>query len=141
MKQEDIYGMFDDSEELTDELRKNAATTAAKLSLLTSHYGEEPEITSGFRPKGYNKSVGGSEHSKHMFCLAVDFYDPYKKFGQWCKLNEKLCAEMGIFFEELEYNDPVTGELRGTHSSEQPTKRWVHAQVVAPKSGKTFYIP
>lgn len=39
--------------------------------------------TSGYRQKEYNKLVGGSDNSMHLYACAVDFVDTYNKKDRW----------------------------------------------------------
>lgn len=126
-------GRFKDNPELTEDLLKNAKKTIARASELCQRFDPKfnPVITSGFRPVSYNKSIGGSQNSKHCFCNAVDIWDPEKKLGLWCLQNIETLKELGLYMESL-----VT-----THSSDDKTKLWVHLQCVAPKSGSIVFTP
>ncbi len=46
-------------------------------------YGMPINVTSGYRQKEYNKLVGGSDNSLHLYACAVDFVDTYKKKDLW----------------------------------------------------------
>lgn len=125
------FGRFYDHKEKTEEVTKNATKLVAKASLLLSHFGEDRICTSGFRPSSYNKQIGGSPNSLHCRGLAIDLWDFDKKLGLWCKANENLLEELGLYLEDLSV----------THAGDNPNKYWVHAQIVPPRSGKRWFIP
>ena len=114
-----------------EEYLKNAQLITSKASELLSAFGTQLPITSGWRPASYNAQVGGSVHSKHLTCLAVDLWDADKKLGEWCVANVERLKEVGIYMESL----------ATTHASSDPKKRWVHWQCVAPKSGNIIFNP
>ena len=78
------------------------------LERFRTWYNRPMNITSGYRPPAYNKRVGGSSNSSHLFTGAVDFPLPaeYKTMDlerrqeflnnvkkRWCV----LCAQEGVF--------------------------------------------
>jgi len=113
-------------------LNANASMLLSKVSELISRAEiESINITSGWRPSGYNKAIGGAPNSKHVFAQAIDIWDPDKKIGQWCQNNIETLSELGLYMESL----------MTTHKSDDPNKRWVHLQTVAPESGNIIFIP
>lgn len=63
--------------------------------------------------------------SKHLQGLAVDLAGPNTAaFKKFILANLKLVEELGLYFEDFSV-----------------TKNWVHAQLIAPKSGKRFFMP
>ncbi len=141
-----LYSMFkNDFESLPEEKKalylSNGLLLVAKVSELLSVYGKEPKMTSGWRPKSYNAQIGGSPSSKHLTCQAVDLWDPDKELGLWCTSNVGRLRELKMSMEALEYKDAETGEIKGTHASADPAKRWVHLSSVVPPSGHTIFIP
>lgn len=66
--------------------------------------------------------------SKHLFGQAVDIADPKGELAAWCRANEKLLLEIGLWLENVDY-----------------TKGWVHFQIVpygSWKPGKSLeFIP
>lgn len=136
MTPSDLVGRFQkDFDLLSDDLKeqylKNAAQITSKASELISAFGSIVTITSGWRPLSYNLKVGGAKNSKHITCQAVDLWDPDKKLGEWCVANIERLKEVGIYMESL----------AKTHASDDPKKRWVHWQCVAPKSGSIIFNP
>ena len=120
------------SQEFTDDLSANTNKIIARASELLSRAGiTKAYVTSGWRPKSINAAQGGSVNSQHIFCNAIDLFDPDKKIGQWCVQNVEALAEIGLWMESL-----LT-----THASEDPQGRWVHLQDVPPKSGNRIFIP
>jgi len=118
--------------EYTDEIFNNSNKTIARASELLSRMGKSKVyVTSGWRPKSINSSVGGSPNSLHIYGLAIDISDPDKSIGEWCVNNLETLSEIGIWMESL----------TKTHASEDPRQRWVHLQVQAPKSGNRIFIP
>jgi hypothetical protein len=63
--------------------------------------------------------------SKHLSGQAVDLAGPnIKEFQKWMLANTKLLEELGIYCEDF-----------------SATTTWCHCQLVAPKSGKRFFLP
>jgi hypothetical protein len=62
--------------------------------------------------------------SRHLFGKAVDISDPKRELQAWCRTNEKLLEEIGLWCEDF-----------------NATPTWVHFQVESPKSGKRFFMP
>lgn len=128
----DYFRQFSGHKEITDQMRKDAAKLIAKVSVLLSLIPiVKPVITSGFRPQSYNKKIGGSTNSHHCFGNAVDIHDPEKKISEWCLQNIEYLRESGLFIESPEH----------TCKSEDPMRRWIHFQRVAPKSNNVVFFP
>lgn len=53
------------------------------LQTFRDRYGMPINPTSGYRQKEYNKLVGGSDNSMHLYACAVDFVDTRKKKDRW----------------------------------------------------------
>lgn len=125
----EYLGKFKDDPECDYDVLKNAQVILAKASELLSRAGYKViKITSGFRPKSYNKQIGGSPTSKHCYGQAIDLWDPDKSLGHWCLENLNTLEELGLYMEDLSttHKDP---------------HRWVHLTYVAPKSGKRVFLP
>ena len=78
----------------------------------------------GFRPQD---CAIGAPGSAHKMGLAVDIFDKDGKIDQW--LNDAVGArevyeDLGLYFEAL-----------------SSTIGWCHCSLVAPKSGRRFFIP
>jgi hypothetical protein len=126
------FKQFSDHKEITDQIRKNADKLLGKVGVLLSLIPiEKPVLTSGFRPQSYNKKIGGSPNSHHCFGNACDIHDPEKKIANWCLQNTNYLKENGLYIENPDL----------TCKSEDPMRRWVHFQVVAPKSRSTVFNP
>jgi uncharacterized protein YcbK (DUF882 family) len=128
----DYFGRWEKHEEVTDEIIKNATVLIAKVStLLSLAQIENVKITSGFRPKSYNKQIGGSEKSWHCFGAAIDLQDPTREIGKWCQTNIRYLMDNGLYMESLSI----------THKSESPSGLWTHLQSKAPRSGNPIFLP
>lgn len=129
----DYFRQFRDSDEITEDVEKNAKVLIAKVSHLLSMipYEGPVVITSGFRPKSYNKRIGGSPNSHHCYGNAIDLHDPDETIGKWAQNNIAYLREHGLFMESLCV----------THKSEKPSGKWVHFQIKAPKSGSQIFLP
>lgn len=112
-------------EELTDAHRTNAADTVSKANQLLQAAGLDRRVVSGWRPSAINSATkGAAANSKHITCQAVDLEDNNNELKNWCLNNQDICAQIGLWFE-----------------SPENTRTWVHAQTVAPPSGRRFFIP
>ena len=112
-------------DELTDELVATAQVTVDKANQLLQRFGDERDITSGWRPIEVNKIVPGAAlYSNHTKCLAVDIADPYGDLDEWCLANPGILEELGLWQEH-----PAS------------TKGWCHVQTVAPRSGNRVFYP
>lgn len=129
----DYFKQFRDSDEITEDVEKNAKILIAKVSHLLSMIPYEGPIiiTSGFRPKSYNKKIGGSTNSHHCWGNAIDLSDPDETIGRWCQNNIAYLRENGLYIESLCV----------THKSEKPSGKWTHIQTKAPKSGSQIFLP
>lgn len=129
----DYFKQFRDSDEITEEVEKNAKILIAKVSHLLSMipYDGPILVTSGFRPKSYNKRIGGSPNSLHCFGAAIDLADPDETIGKWCQNNISYLREHGLYIES-----PCV-----THKSEKPSGKWCHIQNKPPKSGAIIFLP
>ena len=112
------------------EFKKDANKTIATASELLSRIGiDKVIVSSGFRTAEINKAVGGSKNSKHLYCQAIDLYDPDLKIGKAIVDQVELLAELGLYMESL------------TTTHKNPPHSWVHLQIVGPKSGNRIFIP
>lgn len=111
--------------ELTGEVIVNAAVLIARVRKLLAHFGEERDITSGWRPAAINASTpGAAAKSKHMTGQAVDLADPEGDLDAWCMENQDLLYQHELWLE---------------HPS--ATKNWCHLQSIPPKSGNRVFYP
>lgn len=129
---------FDD--ELTQELRDNAAEVLTRVNMLLSIAANagvlsaiETHVASGWRPKAVNAGTSGAaEHSKHITCQAVDIHDlkPGRPLARWCLANLPKLEAVGLWMEDPRWcwHEP-DGEP------------WVHLQTVPPGSWHRVFIP
>lgn len=112
-------------EELTDELRWNAASTVDRVNQLLEAFGEHRNVNSGWRPAAVNAGVpNAAKKSKHMTCQACDLSDDDGSLDAWCMANLGALERIGLW---LEHPDS--------------TPRWAHVQIIPPNSGKRVFIP
>lgn len=118
-------------DELTDEIRSNAAETVARANLLLSSYraltkdDEIRKVNSGWRPIGINAATpGAAPRSKHMLGQAIDISDPEGDLDEWAMDHPDILQSIGLWQE---------------HPS--ATKSWAHFQIVPPRSGKRVFYP
>lgn len=116
------------------ELEANLLELLIRINKVRDAYGHPMTVTSGFRSmedhlriyknKGITDPKKIPMKSKHLYCQAVDIYDPNKKLQKWIKENIKLIEEIGLWMED--FND---------------TPNWVHFQIIPPASGNRFFKP
>ncbi len=119
------------------EHQKNVHLLLEKVNKLRDAYGKPLKVTSGYRSlqkhlaiyaaKGITDQSKIPMKSNHLSGLAVDVVpveDPVSHLHDWIHANESLMADIGLWFEDF---------------SSTPT--WTHIQIVAPKSGKMFFMP
>lgn len=120
--------------ELPKEYESNLNILLERINELESKFGKFKFIvTSGFRDmanhlriykeKGITDKSKIPMKSKHLTCEAVDISDPEFVLTKWCKENEKVLEEIGLWCED-----------------DTSVKR-LHLQIVAPASGKRFFKP
>lgn len=118
-------------EELTDDIKENAAQIVARANLLITAYREDTGdsdphvVTSGWRPPQVNKGIANAApRSKHMTGQAIDLSDPEGQLDEWCMEHPEILEQLGLYQE---------------HPS--ATKGWLHVQCVPPKSGRRVFYP
>ena len=124
------YKLDDQSEEI----QANLQDLLEKVNKVRSTWGKPLTVTSGLRDisdhlriyaaKGITDQSKIPMKSKHLSGQAVDFSDPNKELQEWCKENEELLAEIGLWMEDFD-----------------ATPNWCHFQSVAPKSGNRWFKP
>ena len=111
--------------ELTDDLRWNAASTVDRVNQLLEAFGEHRNVTSGWRPAVVNAATpNAAKKSKHMTCQACDLEDKDGWLDAWCIDNLEALERIGLW---LEHPDATVG--------------WAHVQIVAPGSGNRVFRP
>ena len=116
------------------EHKNNYTALKAKVAVILAKFGEVRSVTSGYRSmedhlriyaeKGITDKTKIPMKSKHLFGQALDIADSDGKLKEFLKNNVSLLEENGLWCEDFAY-----------------TKTWVHFQIVAPASGKRFFIP
>ena len=115
------------AEELTDEIRRNAEVTLAKVNELLERSGFKSidSLNSGWRPRAVNEATSNAATgSKHLTGQAADIPDSGHVLASWCVDNLDVMEEIGLWMEDPRY-----------------TPTWFHVQTVPPKSGRRVFIP
>jgi hypothetical protein len=110
-------------------VEKNMKILFDRMNEIRQAYGKPMTITSGLRSDEKQAELiaqgkSSAKFSKHLAGAACDVYDPNKELAHWCLANEDILRRIGLWCEHPDY-----------------TKNWVHFQVMAPASGKRFFIP
>jgi hypothetical protein len=119
-------------DELTDDIRRNAADTVAKANALLARSGfaHVCTVNSGWRPHRINRTVANaSPTSHHLTGRAIDLPDPDRSLATWCATHLEALAEIGLWLEDPRW----TFDPKGDH--------WVHLQTVPPRSGNRVFAP
>lgn len=119
-------------QELTEDIRRNAADTVAKANALLKRAGFEhiTRVNSGWRPPLINASVtNASPTSYHLSGRAVDLPDPDRTLAAWCASHLDALAEIGLWLEDPRWTYDPDGE------------HWVHLQTLPPRSGNRVFVP
>ena len=116
------------------EHKNNYQVVSKRVAAVLLKFGEKRSVTSGYRSmedhlriyrkKGITDKAKIPMKSKHLFGQAVDIADSDGKLKEFLKKNVSLLEENGLWCEDFDH-----------------TKTWVHFQIVAPASGKRFFIP
>lgn len=119
----------------SDEVRANAAITAAAYTRLETSFGRRIVLSSGFRPQHVNAQTdGAATNSLHMKGQAGDAVDQDRELAIFCLSDLKLLEHFGLYLEDPRYS-------RRRHPDTKEWMFWVHLQIVPPKSGKRVFIP
>lgn len=128
---QEILGKYKESD-IKPEHIPNLKELHEKIQKIRTAYGKPMSITNCYRSTEHHlriyKDKGITDKklipmkSKHLEGLAVDISDPDGKLMAWAKANVKTLEEVGIWCED-------------------GTKGWLHCQIIAPKSGKRFFMP
>ena len=116
------------------EIQANLQELLVRINKVRKSWAKAMKVTSGLRSMAdhlriyKNKGITDTKKipmkSKHLYGQAVDIYDPNQKLQAWCKANEALLAEIGLWMEDFSV-----------------TTNWVHFQIVPPGSGKRWVMP
>jgi hypothetical protein len=111
--------------EYTKEISDNLDNLLIAMNQIRSKYGKPMRVTSGWRPSAINQSIAGAaKRSNHMMGLAVDISDRDGELREWVLENLDLMQKLGVYIEDFRW-----------------TQRWVHFQIVRPRSGKRIFLP
>lgn len=120
-------------DELTDQIRANAATLVERVNRLLADFGVARVQRSGWRPEAFNATFqhtdasgavvrGGAPQSAHMTGEAVDMADNDGLLDAW--LDDEKLAKYELYRE---------------HPDSTPS--WCHLQTRPPHSGHRTFIP
>jgi hypothetical protein len=115
-------------------IEKNLAILFQRLMELQDATELAFKITSGSDEKQAELVAAGltkAVHSKHIAGAAADIADPDGLLADWCLSNPKALEAIGLWVEHPDY----------TFSETDERKRWVHCQMMAPKSGRRIFVP
>ena len=104
------------AEELTDEIRRNAEVTLAKVNELLERSGFKSidSLNSGWRPRAVNEATSNAgAASRHITGQAVDLPDVDRTLATWCVDNVDDLAAVGLWMEDPRW-----------------TPTWVHLQEI-----------
>jgi hypothetical protein len=108
---------------LDEEQKRNQEALFAAINVLRKSYGKPMRVTSGVRSQADQARINpGAPKSKHLVGAAVDIADPKGELYAWCKANEPVLIQAGLWCEE-------------------GTRGWVHLQCLPPPSGKRWFLP
>lgn len=124
------YKLEDQPKTTQDNLNK----LLKSVNVVRIAWGKPMTVTSGLRSMADHlriyKNKGITDPSKiplksrHLYGEAVDISDPNKELQIWCKANEKILEQAGLWMEDFSV-----------------TPNWCHFQCVPPKSGKRWFLP
>lgn len=119
---------------LSKEVQDNLMTLLERINKIRAKWGKPMTVTSGLRTKedqirvykdkGITDITKIPMGSQHLKGAAIDISDPKKELQKWCLANEKVLEEVGLWMEDF-----------------SATPNWCHFQIVAPKSGKRWFLP
>lgn len=110
--------------EYNTEIKANAEVLLTYVNDLLKQLDLDVEVSSGFRPPSYNKTVkGAARKSKHQTGEAIDLRDPKGELAKLL-LTEGILEEFNLYMEDPKF-----------------TKGWVHLQSRPPGSGRRVFKP
>lgn len=108
---------------LTPEQEANIKILHERMNKVREAYGKPMVVTSGVRSEADQARINPkAPKSNHLKAAACDIADSSGELYYWCKANESLLAEIGLWMEERQGG-------------------WQHFQTIPPKSGKRFFLP
>lgn len=121
---------------LSDSHMQNLTILHERMNKVRAAYGKPMVVTSGVRSLDDHKRVYRELAAKrgvtairipmgsqHLAAAACDISDPKGLLMEWCKSNEGLLAEIGLWVEEPD------------------DQKRCHFQIVPPRSGRRFFKP
>jgi hypothetical protein len=113
--------------ETTPEIDANLATLLERINQVRTAWGKPMTVTSGLRSEGQQQGlirngISKATHSNHLTGSAVDVLDRDGSFYDWCKANDAILSEIGLWMEERQGS-------------------WQHFQIVPPLSGRRWFWP
>jgi hypothetical protein len=119
-------------------IQNNLDTLFLRILEVQGAYGKDLVVSSGLRSDAQQADLiasgkTGAVHSKHLAGAACDILDKSGAFTKWVKENLKLMEVIGLWMEDFD----SIAELAKKHK----TSKWVHFQILQPKSGKRVFIP
>lgn len=118
--------------------QRNLEELQRRLNVIRAKWAKPMIVTSGYRGLQHHidiyrglarkKGIPFSQmkvplKSRHLSGQAADISDPDGSLHDWCKENERLLEEVGLWCEEKD------------------SEKRVHFQIVPPGSGKRFFLP
>jgi hypothetical protein len=102
------------ADEFTSEIQNNAQDLLNRVNALLNELGvDSVKVTSGWRPAGINKAIGGSSRSYHLVGKAVDLRDNARQeFATLLIKNNSLLHKYGLW---LESPDATRGNTNWVH--------------------------
>ena len=114
---------------LTTAVKFSICRTADKMDEIRELLNRPLFVKSWYRPKEYNKLIGGAKESSHMEGLACDFWADVNGDGD--KTGEDCDA-----IKEILKNWLLKLDIRMEDNG--PRKRWVHVDLKYPKGARYF---
>lgn len=121
-------------QDLPSKSQENLLILLERINKVRTAWNKPMTVTSGFRTMEHHLEIYAKKgikdpkkipmKSKHLYGEAVDIYDPKQELQRWCKKNEQLLIEVGLWMEDF-----------------SATPNWCHFQILPPKSGKRWFLP
>lgn len=121
-------------QDLPSKSQENLLILLERINKVRTAWNKPMTVTSGFRTMEHHLEIYAKKgikdpkkipmKSKHLYGEAVDIYDPKQELQRWCKKNEQLLIDVGLWMEDF-----------------SATPNWCHFQILPPKSGKRWFLP
>lgn len=96
-------------EDQSQEIQDNLVELLVRINKVRAAYGKPMNVTSGFRSmadhlriyaqKGITDQSKIPMQSNHLYGRAVDISDPNGELNGWCKKNQQVLENIGIWLE------------------------------------------